>query len=88
MEVSEGRIPSDRIALRELCRELTAWPALDEPTSEWRREGAGRGGGGGAAGCWEGDAGPRGSGRLCASLANRHWPAGLREVGAPGSGRR
>lgn len=34
MEVSEGRIPSDRIALRELWREISAWPALDEPTSE------------------------------------------------------
>jgi hypothetical protein len=32
MEVSEGRIPTDRIALRELCREISQWPALDEPT--------------------------------------------------------
>lgn len=34
MDVSEGRVPTDRIALRELARELTAWPALDEPISE------------------------------------------------------
>lgn len=48
MEVSEGRIPSDRIALRELWREISAWPALDEPTSEsafiWL-------------GCWQGSVG-------------------------------
>ena len=30
MEVSEGRIPGDRIALRELCKEMKQWPALDE----------------------------------------------------------
>lgn len=33
MEVSEGRIPSDRIALRELWKEMSQWPALDEPPS-------------------------------------------------------
>ena len=33
MEVSEGRIPTDRIALRELCREITQWPALDDPNA-------------------------------------------------------
>lgn len=37
MEVSEGRIPSDRIALRELWREISAWPALDEPTRQLRQ---------------------------------------------------
>ena len=31
MDVAEGRIPADRIALRELCKELQQWPALDEP---------------------------------------------------------
>jgi hypothetical protein len=31
MEVVEGRVPGDRIALRELAREMTAWPMLDEP---------------------------------------------------------
>ena len=42
MEVSEGRIPSDRIALRELCKEMQAWPSLDELSSEWSgREGRG-----------------------------------------------
>lgn len=35
MQVSEGKIPTDRIALRELCREMQQWPAMDEPTSEW-----------------------------------------------------
>lgn len=34
MEVSEGRIPADRIALRELCKEMSQWPALDEPASK------------------------------------------------------
>ena len=34
MEVSEGRIPADRIALRELWKEMQQWPALDEPASE------------------------------------------------------
>jgi hypothetical protein len=29
--VVEGRVPGDRIALRELAREMTAWPMLDEP---------------------------------------------------------
>lgn len=33
MEVSEGKIPADRIALRELSREMSAWPALDEPSA-------------------------------------------------------
>jgi hypothetical protein len=33
MEVSEGRIPADRIALRELWKEISQWPALDEPIS-------------------------------------------------------
>lgn len=28
-EVAEGRIPADRIALRELHREITSWPFLD-----------------------------------------------------------
>jgi hypothetical protein len=28
-DVSEGRIPKDRIALRELYRELVEWPFLD-----------------------------------------------------------
>ncbi|PSC74164.1 sugar phosphate phosphate translocator [Micractinium conductrix] len=32
MEVSEGRIPGDRIALRELWREINEWPAMDEPS--------------------------------------------------------
>lgn len=41
MEVSEGKVPTDRIALRELARELTAWPALDEPASEPRHRGWG-----------------------------------------------
>ena len=35
MEVSEGRIPADRIALRELHREILSWPTDDEtPTRE------------------------------------------------------
>ena len=29
MEVSEGRIPKDRIALRELTREMLEWPYAD-----------------------------------------------------------
>ncbi len=29
MEVSEGRIPKDRIALRELTREMMEWPYAD-----------------------------------------------------------
>ena len=29
MEVSEGRIPKDRIALRELTREMRDWPFAD-----------------------------------------------------------
>lgn len=29
MDVVAGRIPLDRLALRELHRELTAWPFLD-----------------------------------------------------------
>ena len=29
MEVSEGRIPKDRIALRELTREMLEWPYSD-----------------------------------------------------------
>lgn len=29
MEVSEGRIPKDRIALRELTREMREWPFAD-----------------------------------------------------------
>lgn len=29
MEVAEGRIPQDRIALRELHREIVSWPFLD-----------------------------------------------------------
>ena len=41
MEVSEGKVPTDRIALRELAREMTQWPALDE-LSEWRLRGIGR----------------------------------------------
>ena len=28
-EVAEGRVPADRIALRELHREITQWPFLD-----------------------------------------------------------
>jgi hypothetical protein len=28
-EVAEGRVPTDRIALRELHKEITAWPFLD-----------------------------------------------------------
>jgi hypothetical protein len=28
-EVAEGRVPADRIALRELHKEITAWPFLD-----------------------------------------------------------
>ena len=28
-EVAEGRIPADRIALRELHREMTNWPFLE-----------------------------------------------------------
>lgn len=43
MEVSEGRIPTDRIALRELWKEISQWPALDEPISEFGRM-EGRGG--------------------------------------------
>ena len=31
MEVSEGRIPADRIALRELHREICSWPTDDDP---------------------------------------------------------
>lgn len=33
-EVSEGRIPKDRIALRELHREMINWPFLDLEKSE------------------------------------------------------
>lgn len=29
MDVSEGRIPKDRIALRELTREMNEWPFAD-----------------------------------------------------------
>lgn len=29
MEVAEGRIPKDRIALRELYREMIEWPFVD-----------------------------------------------------------
>ena len=29
MEVAEGRIPKDRIALRELYREIMDWPFVD-----------------------------------------------------------
>jgi hypothetical protein len=50
MEVSEGRIPADRIALRELWKEISQWPALDEPISE---EGVRARGGGGRG--WEGE---------------------------------
>ena len=28
-EVAEGRVPRDRIALRELCREMSEWPYAD-----------------------------------------------------------
>lgn len=34
VEVAEGRIPQDRIALRELHREMLVWPFLeDQPSS-------------------------------------------------------
>ena len=29
MEVVDGRVPKDRIALRELYREISSWPWLD-----------------------------------------------------------
>lgn len=39
-EVSEGNIPKDRIALRELHKEMTNWPFLElegsEPSGEFR----------------------------------------------------
>ena len=36
LEVAEGRVPTDRIALRELFREMSAWPFLDKdaPTGD------------------------------------------------------
>jgi hypothetical protein len=40
VEVAEGRVPADRIALRELHRELTNWPFLDvdEPSTQGTQE--------------------------------------------------
>lgn len=58
MEVSEGRIPGDRIALRELWREINEWPAMDEPSREQGGQARCRclvgGSGGGARGAWQG----------------------------------
>ncbi|GAB4822561.1 hypothetical protein N2152v2_009607 [Parachlorella kessleri] len=47
LEVAEGRVPTDRIALRELCREMSAWPFLDKdaPTGDTGSEAAPAAGG-------------------------------------------
>lgn len=39
MEVVDGRIPKDRIALRELCNEILGWPWLE--ADEDQTEGTG-----------------------------------------------
>ena len=38
LEVTEGRIPKDRIALREVWREISSWPFLDADTAKIQEE--------------------------------------------------
>lgn len=33
LEVADGKVPQDRIALRELYKEMTSWPFLDTEES-------------------------------------------------------
>ena len=41
-EVAEGRVPTDRIALRELHREMINWPFLRQDTEAGEERAAGR----------------------------------------------
>ena len=38
LEVTEGRVPKDRIALREVWREISSWPFLDADTAKIQEE--------------------------------------------------
>lgn len=51
MDVTEGRVPADRIALRELHREMVNWPFLRQDTES----GEGRWGRGPRGGCCRGE---------------------------------
>ena len=45
-EVAEGRMPRDRVALRELADELSNWPGLNEMAAKLQAQGEVEGGGG------------------------------------------